>query len=141
MTNLDQSADITPPDTTSPPVEAPAVNQDTTEAGNGEAANAETANAGANQPGDILVSDGEKFIPLTRFALMNRLTEDKRWHAGEADDAKRFFRYLAAWRHQTYNERLLRLKEAYMPFSPDRDTIQTQEYSKDQLKRFQKTFH
>jgi len=100
----------------------------------------ETPEEKAKPLDDIQVSDGEKFIPLTRFAIMNRLTEASRWRDGEADDAKRFFRYLAAWRHQTYNEQLLTLKEAYMPFSPDRDTIRTMEYSKEQLRRFQKSF-
>ena len=99
-----------------------------------------SATDGKDTSAPAQVSDGEKFIPLTRFAIMSHLTEPTRWSDGEAKDAKRFFQYLAAWRHLTYNERLLKLKEAYMPFSPDRDTIRALEYSQDQLKNFQSHF-
>ncbi len=86
------------------------------------------------------VAQGEKFIPLTRFAVMDRLTQPQYWSSGEADDARKFFKYLGAWRHQTYNGRILKLKEAYMPFSPDRDTVRVLEYSNDQLADFQSGF-
>ena len=85
-------------------------------------------------------AEREKFIPLTRFAIMSKMTEPRFWNSGEADDAGKFFRYLAAWRHQTYNARLLKLKEAYMPFSPDRDTIQVLDYTDAQMTEFQGGF-
>ena len=34
----------------------------------------------------------EKFIPVTRFALMDRLTIPSAWPAGEALEVRRFFR-------------------------------------------------
>ncbi len=72
---------------------------------------------------DVIMDGHETFIPVTRFALFERLTAPGTWPVEQRDDAIRFFKYLAAWRHQTYMERLLTLKEAYLPFSPDRDTV------------------
>jgi len=80
----------------------------------------------------------ETFIPVTRFAIMERLTRSAAWPAGDAETARRFFQFLAAWRHQSYTERLLRLKEAYMPFSPDRDTVRATKYDPSDLKRMQR---
>lgn len=71
----------------------------------------------------------EKFIPVTRFAILDRLAKDDVWEENERNSAQVFLRYLAAWRHQDYNSRLLQLKEAYLPFSPDRDTIRILTYS------------
>src|ERR687895_219643 len=45
----------------------------------------------------------ERFIPITRFALIDRLTVHSAWPEGVADQAHRFFRYLDHWRQQQYN--------------------------------------
>lgn len=82
----------------------------------------------------------EKFIPLTRYAILHKMTEPQHWKPGEAQEAEKFFRYLAAWRHLDYNQRLLKLKEAYLPFSPDRDTVQVLDYTEAQLNNFQRRF-
>lgn len=36
----------------------------------------------------------ERFIPITRFALIDRLTHAQAWPRGQAIHARRFFRYL-----------------------------------------------
>ena len=83
-------------------------------------------------------ADTEKFIPVTRFALLAKLTREALWEAGEAKIAERFFHHLAAWRHITYSEKLMDLKEAYAPFSPDRDTVRTRSFDKNQMNAFRR---
>ena len=36
----------------------------------------------------------ERFIPVTRFALLDRLTMASAWPGAQAQEARRFFRYL-----------------------------------------------
>lgn len=92
---------------------------------------------GAEPEQDILKPDNErpleKFIPVTRFALMDRLTREKAWPPGEAANARRFFRYLDYWRHQRYGVRLLDLEQTYEPFSPDSDLLMTRQFKKSEL--------
>lgn len=71
----------------------------------------------------------EKFIPLTKAALMDRLTEPHRWPGANVTEVRRFFRYLDYWRQQQYTTRLLGLLEAYHAFSPDSDLLQTRQYA------------
>ena len=77
----------------------------------------------------------EKFIPISRLALMQRLadTEKRGMGAGGHSSCKELFRYLSVWRHQSYQKRLARLKQCYLPFSPDRDTKRIIQYSDEQL--------
>ncbi len=70
----------------------------------------------------------ERFIPVSRFEILDRMTRPQLWGAYELDDAKKFYRYLAAWRHIVYNERLTRLEEDYLPFSPETDLIRVGQY-------------
>jgi hypothetical protein len=71
----------------------------------------------------------EKFIPVTRQALMERLTRPHAWPSGQADAARRFFRYLDYWRQQTYAARLLDLEQTYEAFSPDSDLLVTRKFT------------
>ncbi len=50
----------------------------------------------------------ERFIPVTRFALFERLSQPLAWPAGQGAEARRFFRYLDYWRQQQYNSRTAR---------------------------------
>lgn len=79
----------------------------------------------------------ECFIPVTRFAILERLSDEAVWRPEEVHAARRFLSYLGAWRHQDYSERLLKLKEAYLPFSPDRDTVRVLEYTPQQMQVLQ----
>ena len=74
----------------------------------------------------------ESFIPVTRFALIDTLVNEAA-NNGDRKDLVCFFQVLGQWRHQESQDRLLRLKERYLPFSPDRDTIRVLDYSSQQL--------
>ncbi len=88
---------------------------------------------------DVLKPDSvrklERFIPVTRFALMDRLTLPSAWPAGEAQDTRRFFRYLDYWRQQQYNAHLLELEQTYEAFSPDSDLLMTRQFTDDERAR------
>jgi Protein of unknown function (DUF3754) len=97
------------------------------------------ANAPSESQQDILKPDGvrkkERFIPVTRFALMDRLTMPSAWPAGEAQDTRRFFRYLDYWRQQQYQAQLLELEQTYEAFSPDSDLLMTRQFTDEERAR------
>ena len=66
----------------------------------------------------------EKFLPVTRHALLDRLTAANLWPDGDAVQARRFLRYLDYWRRHSYAVKLLELEQTYEPFSPDSDLLQ-----------------
>lgn len=74
----------------------------------------------------------ETFIPLTRAALMDRLTRPQAWQPGEAHDARRFFRYLSYWRQQQYTAEVMLLDQSYEPFSPDTDLLLTRQFTESE---------
>lgn len=88
------------------------------------------------EPG-ATVDERERFIPVTRFALIDRLTEPHIWPNGQAAHARRFFRYLDYWRQQQYGARLLALEQDYEPFSPDSDLLMTRSYTDEERKLLQ----
>jgi hypothetical protein len=71
----------------------------------------------------------EKFLPVTRHALLDRLTAPDLWPDGEAAQARRFLRYLDYWRRHAYSARLLDLEQSYEPFSPDSDLLKTRSFT------------
>ncbi|MGI9409467.1 MAG: TMEM143 family protein [Hyphomicrobiaceae bacterium] len=79
----------------------------------------------------------ETFIPLTSFALMDRLTRPQAWPDGDADLARRFFRYLAYWRQQQYNTEVMKLDHAYEPFNPDSDLLMTRQFTDEERRVMQ----
>ncbi|MFT3733232.1 MAG: TMEM143 family protein [Hyphomicrobium sp.] len=101
-----------------------------------EAKPAEKQEEGVRQPVDILEPDEkrkrERFIPVTRFALLDRLTKQHLWAPGHAIEARRFFRYLDYWRQQQYFAMLLELDQCYEAFSPDSDLLMTRSFSDDE---------
>ncbi len=82
--------------------------------------------------------DREHFIPITRFALMERLTIPSAWPPGQSVAARRFFSYLDYWRHQRYGAQLLEMEQTYEPFSPDSDLLLTRSFTDDELGGMQK---
>jgi len=82
----------------------------------------------------------EKFIPVTRFALMDRLTRPRAWPHGDHVRARQFFQYLSYYRHQLYQARLLELDQTYEPFSPDSDLLMTRQFTPKELRRMQVRF-
>lgn len=91
---------------------------------------------------DIVAPDEERpkehFIPITRFALMERLTVPNAWPGGQAVAARRFFAYLDYWRHQRYGSKLLDLDQTYEPFSPDSDLLLTRSFTDDEMRSMQR---
>ena len=71
----------------------------------------------------------EKFLPVTRHALLDRLTAANLWPNGDCVEARRFLRYLDYWRRHSYSVKLLDLEQTYEPFSPDTDLLQTRTFS------------
>lgn len=102
---------------------------------------AEQNEAAGNAPGPefpaIYEPDRETFIPVTRFALMDRLTAPQAWPGTVCYDARRFFQYLDYWRHQRYACRLLALEQDYEPFSPDTDLLLTRKYTENERRAMQ----
>jgi hypothetical protein len=80
----------------------------------------------------------ERFIPITRFALIDRLTQPQAWPRGQAEQARRFFRYLDHWRQQQYGARMLAIEQAYEPFSPDSDLLITRSYTENERRVLQR---
>ena len=80
----------------------------------------------------------EKFLPVTRHALLDRLTAPKLWPNGDAVQARRFMRYLDYWRRHSYAARLLELEQTYEPFSPDSDLLKTRTFTPEERAAMQK---
>jgi Protein of unknown function (DUF3754) len=82
---------------------------------------------------DIIAADElrvrETFIPLTKSALMRRLTAATAWPDGNHAEAKKFFQYLDHWRRQNYNNGLRTIDQDYEAFSPDTDLLDTRSYT------------
>lgn len=98
--------------------------------------------AAARDPADVLAPDEvrkrEKFLPVTRFALLDRLTRTHVWPEGKAREARRFFKYLDYWRRQQYGARVLALEQFYEPFNPDSDLLVTRKFTDAERGRLQK---
>jgi hypothetical protein len=84
------------------------------------------------------ITTREKFIPVTRFALIDRLASADVWPGGHAEDARRFFRYLDYWRQQQYTSELFDLEQIYEPFSPDSDLLMTRKFTNDDRRAMQR---
>jgi hypothetical protein len=80
----------------------------------------------------------EKFLPVTRHALLDRLTVPALWPKGDSAQARRFLRYLDYWRRHSYSVKLLDLEQLYEPFSPDTDLLQTRRFSPEERAAMQK---
>jgi hypothetical protein len=97
---------------------------------------------GADGRPDIVAPDAqrktERFLPVTRFALIERLTRTELWPAGQAQRARRFFRYLDYWRRQQYTAVLGELERDYEPFSPDTDLLLTRAFTAEEKKAMQR---
>ena len=80
----------------------------------------------------------EKFLPVTRHALLDRLTLPNLWPNGDHVQARRFMRYLDYWRRHSYAVKLLDLEQVYEPFSPDTDLLHTRKFSAEERLVMQK---
>jgi hypothetical protein len=103
------------------------------EAAEVQAPAAAAATAAAGDPHSASASKArEKFLPITRHALLDRLTVPGLWPNGDHAEARRFLRYLDYWRRHGYSAKLLDLEQLYEPFSPDTDLLQTRRFSAEE---------
>lgn len=65
----------------------------------------------------------ERFIPVAHNSIIKALDENQVWCSDDSPFTGTLVDDLIAWRHQTYRDRLNALKDAYLIFSPDTDTI------------------
>lgn len=80
----------------------------------------------------------ERFLPITQYALRDRLTRPQSWPPGQAMEARRFFLYLDYWRRQSYNAELHALEQTYEPFSPDSDLLITRQFTDEERRTMQR---
>jgi Protein of unknown function (DUF3754) len=80
----------------------------------------------------------EKFLPVTRHALLDRLTHPDLWPEGEAAQARRFLRYLDYWRRHSYAARIVDIEQTYEPFSPDSDLVRTRTFTPEERTAMQR---
>lgn len=88
---------------------------------------------------DITGPQQESFVPVSRFALLDYLADANQWPQEAVESISRFFSYLASWKHEAFVNRLIRMKAAYLVFSPDRDTVRILNYTDDERAALQKT--
>ena len=67
----------------------------------------------------------DRFIPVSRKALMQALAAPELWPGFDPAEVRTCFRYLAHWRHLAYADLGQELTETYLPFNPDRDIAET----------------
>ncbi len=79
----------------------------------------------------------ETFIPITKTALIDRLTHANAWAPGVAKEARKFFQYLDYWRRQTYSAGLRDVDKSYEAFNPDSDLLTTRAFSATDRKKMQ----
>jgi hypothetical protein len=91
---------------------------------------------------DLLAPDTqrprERFIPVTTYALIDRLTAAQAWPSGQGKAARRFFRYLEYWRRQQHSVALGHLLQDYESFSPDSDLLITRTFTEEERGVLQK---
>jgi hypothetical protein len=80
----------------------------------------------------------EKFLPVTRHALLDRLTDARLWRGDDGRWVRRFMRYLDYWRRHSYAMKLLELEQNYEPFNPDSDLLHTRTFSTQERAAMQK---
>jgi Protein of unknown function (DUF3754) len=66
---------------------------------------------------------GERFIPVSRTALLAALSRPEVWPQLGGASAEAFFALLNAWRHLSYMAPAASLFDVYNRFNPDRDTV------------------
>lgn len=91
-----------------------------------------TSSDDAAEVEDYFAMRREKFIPLTRYALIDRLTQPELWPGSSPVEVRRFFHYLNFWRQNSYTSKLTDLEQTYEPFSPDSDLLITRKFSDEE---------
>jgi hypothetical protein len=80
----------------------------------------------------------ETFLPVTRAAVVDRLTRPQAWPPGQAREARRFFKYLTYWRQQQHNAQAVELDQTYELFNPDSDLLMTRQFAEGERRDMQR---
>jgi len=88
----------------------------------------------------VKAPEKERFIPVASQSLLKTLTQEDMWAPGENELGAQFMQVLNAWRHQSYRDRLTLLKDSYLNFSPDSDTLIAEKFSKLQKRELRHDF-
>ena len=88
---------------------------------------ARPADAGPTDAGSIDMGyvRRDRFIPVSRQALMRALASPDLWPGFNPAEVRSCLRYLGHWRHLAYADLSQELVETYLPFNPDRDIAET----------------
>jgi hypothetical protein len=97
-------------------------------------------NAGAREPVTHTTWEAEAFIPVSRFEIAEHLAANGVWRDTPRDSVQRVFRYLAAWRHVVYKERLDELEQTYLPFSSETDLLRLGKFAPEQVADYRVRF-
>lgn len=84
--------------------------------------------------------ESEAFIPVSRFEIADRMAMTGRWGEVPPDTIRRLFRYLSAWRHVIYKERLDDLEQTYLPFSPETDLLRIGTFTPERIADYRARF-
>jgi len=74
-------------------------------------------------PSLAFLEEREHFIPLEVDTLMNKMLEDKRLTPEQVSQFREIRRLFALFLHFRYRKKLESLKRNFVPFDPDRDTL------------------
>ncbi len=99
-----------------------------------------TANQVSITPSEHTTWEAEAFIPVSRFEIAETLVARGAWGTVPPDNVRRLFRYLAAWRHVVYKERLDELEQTYLPFSSETDLLRVGNFTDDQRTDYRHRF-
>lgn len=85
----------------------------------------------------MIGSGTSQFLPFSRFALLQQLSDHAGNDAETFEDIRQLLRQLALCQHQRFRQQLNVLKRNFLPFSPDRDTQVVIDYSPEQRQGMQ----
>lgn len=79
----------------------------------------------------------ERFIPFRKSEIIRLLSEEEGFDHAAKERFHSFCRVLESLYHFEFHSKLEALKESYYPFSPDKDTRTTYEYSPEDLDAYE----
>ena len=84
-------------------------------------------------PSLTFLEEREHFIPLEVDTLMERILADKRLSPEEVSQFREIRKLFALFLHFKYRSKLETLKRSFVPFDPDRDTLDVSDLSEQDL--------
>lgn len=78
--------------------------------------------------------DRERFIPFRKSEIVELICEQGSLSPEDQQKFRSFCKLLESIYHFEFHKKLEELKESYAPFNPDRDTVTTREYSREDIR-------